>query len=85
MAYRSQRCIPDSRQEGDCPWASTLVTFLKPAAWDEINGDTLEGRLAKLVQQLARPVRIKTGKHEFVALDYMEWKRRILRLQGEEK
>jgi len=63
----------------------TIVTFLKPAAWDEINGDTLEGELTKLVQQLARPVRIRTGNHEFVALDYTEWKRRILQLQGETK
>lgn len=61
----------------------TLVVMLQPPAWDEINGDTVDGTLKTIVTQFPHPVRIKQGLHELVALDYAEWKGRILRLQGE--
>lgn len=61
----------------------TLAVMLQPPAWDEINGDTVDGTLKTVVTQFPHPVRIKQGIHELVALDYAEWKGRILRLQGE--
>ena len=61
----------------------TLAVILQPPAWDEINGDTVDGTLETVVTQFPHPVRIKQGIHELVALDYAEWKGRILRLQGE--
>lgn len=61
----------------------TLAVMLKPQAWDEINGDTVEGTLGMVVTRFPDAVRIKAGDHELVALDYGEWKRRILRLQRE--
>ncbi len=60
----------------------TIAVMLQPLAWDEINGDTVAGTLATIVTQFPNPVRITQGIHELVALDYAEWKERILRLQG---
>jgi hypothetical protein len=61
----------------------TLAVMLQSSAWEEINGDTILGTLGTLVTGFPYPVRIKQGVHELVALRYDEWKRRILRLQGE--
>lgn len=61
----------------------TLAVILQPLAWDEINGDTVRGTLETIVAQFPHPVRIEEGVHALVALSYTEWKRRILRLQGE--
>jgi hypothetical protein len=61
--------------------AYTLVVLLQPSAWDE-NGDTIDGRLETIVMQLPTPIRIRQARHELVALDYAEWKRRILTRQG---
>jgi hypothetical protein len=61
----------------------SLAVMLQLPAWDEINGDTVVGTLEKVVTQFPHPVRIKQGIHELVALDYAQWKERILRLQGE--
>ena len=61
----------------------TLVVLLKPATWDIIDGDTVTGHLDTVVKQLPAPVRIRHRGQELVVLDYDEWKRRILRLQGE--
>lgn len=58
----------------------TVVVMLRPSAWDEINGDTIDGHLASILQQLSTPVRIHSDHYEFVVLAYDEWKRRILRL-----
>ena len=60
-----------------------LVVLLKPAAWDTIDGDTVPGDLDTVVDRLPAPVRIRHHGHELVVVDYDEWKRRILRLQGE--
>jgi hypothetical protein len=60
-----------------------LAVMLQPLTWDEINGDTVDGRLEAIVTQFPHPVRIRQGIHELVALDYDLWKGRILRLQGE--
>jgi hypothetical protein len=61
----------------------TLAVMLQPLAWDEINGDTVDGTLKTVVTQLAYPVRIREGRHELVAIKYDEWKKRIIRLQEE--
>lgn len=60
----------------------TLVVFLKSAAWDIIDGDTVPGHLGTIVDQLPDPVRIRHCGQELVVVDYDEWKRRILSLQG---
>lgn len=60
----------------------TLVVFLQPAAWDTINGDTVEGKLDNITQNFPLPVRIEYRGHELVVLEYEEWKRRVLRQQG---
>jgi len=59
-----------------------LVVLLKPAAWDIIDGDTVPGHLDTVVDQLPAPVRIRHSGQELVVVDYDEWKRRVLRLQG---
>lgn len=59
----------------------TLTVMLQPPAWDKINGDTVAGTLETVVTQFPRPVRIKQGIHELVALEYAEWKGRMVRLQ----
>jgi hypothetical protein len=60
----------------------TLVVLLKSAAWDIIDGDTVPGHLDTIVDQLPDPVRIRHCGQELVVVDYDEWKRRILHLQG---
>jgi hypothetical protein len=60
----------------------TVAVMLQPLTWGEINGDTVAGTLATIVTRFPYPVRIRQGIHELVALDYAEWKERILRLQG---
>jgi hypothetical protein len=64
---------------------STLVVLLQPPVWDTINGDTVDGNLDDLAGLLPVPVRIRRRGHELVVLDYDEWKRRILRLQGADR
>jgi hypothetical protein len=61
----------------------TLAVMLQPEAWEEINGDTVVGTLDAVVTRFPDAVRIDEGGHQLVALDYAEWKRRILRLQSE--
>ncbi len=61
----------------------TLVVLLQPPMWGKINGNTIEGHLDAVVEQLPKPVRIRHRGHELVVVDYNEWKKRILRLQGE--
>lgn len=61
----------------------TLVVLLQLPAWDIIDGDTVPGHLDTVVEQLPAPVRIRHRSRELVVVDYEEWKRRILRLQGE--
>jgi hypothetical protein len=63
--------------------AHTLVVLLQPPAWDKIDGDIVVGHLDTIVKHLSAPVRIQRHGHELVVVDYEEWKRRILRLQGE--
>lgn len=60
----------------------TVVVMLQPTAWDVINGDTVDGDLASVLQQLPLPVRVQSNNYEFVMIAYNEWKRRILRRQG---
>lgn len=61
----------------------TLMVLLQPPVWDIINGDTVSGDLDTVAEQLPGPVRIRHRHHELVVVSYEDWKRRILRLQGE--
>lgn len=61
----------------------TLAVMLQPEVGEEIDGDTVEGTLDAVVTRYPDAVRIDAGGHELAALDYGEWKRRILRLQRE--
>jgi hypothetical protein len=61
----------------------TLIALLQPAAWDIIDGETVQGSLDTIAEQLPAPVRIQHRGREMVILSYGEWKRRILRLQEE--
>jgi hypothetical protein len=60
-----------------------LVVLLQPQTWDIINSDAMAGHLDTVVEQLPAPSRIRHRGHELVVVGYEEWKRRILRLQGE--
>lgn len=60
----------------------TVVVMLQPAAWAVINGDTVDGDLSSVLQDLPMPVRIHSHTYEFVIIAYNEWKERILRRQG---
>ncbi|MBN1890242.1 MAG: hypothetical protein JW850_19760 [Thermoflexales bacterium] len=61
----------------------TLVALLQPAVWDIIDGETVQGSLDTIAEQLSAPVRIQHRGRELVVVSYDEWKRRILRLQEE--
>lgn len=61
-----------------------LVVLLKPVTWGIIDGDTVSGYLDTALEQLPAPVRIRHRGHELVVVNYDEWKRRILHLQGRE-
>jgi len=59
----------------------TLVVFQQPAAWEQINGDTVDGQLADLLRLLPRPVRLQQGDVTLVVVGYEMWKRRVLQVQ----
>jgi hypothetical protein len=56
--------------------------MLQPSTWQQINGDTVVSSLEAVLQHLPVPVSIQHLGHELVVLDFDEWKRRMLRLQG---
>jgi len=61
----------------------TLAVMLQLETWEEVNGDTVAGTLESVVSLFPEPVRIEESEHRLVALDYGEWKKRILRIQRE--
>jgi len=63
----------------------TVAVLLRPKAWDELNGDTVVGTWDSFARQWPQPVRIKQSGYDVVAIEYAEWKRRILRWQGEQE
>ena len=60
-----------------------LVVFQKPAAWETIDGGTVEGKLSNLLRLLPRPVRLQQNGITLIVIDYETWKRRVLRVQRE--
>jgi hypothetical protein len=60
----------------------TFVAMLQPDAWEELNGDTVEGTLDALRGNLDTPVRVSDRSQTLVVLSYTEWKARIRRQQG---
>ncbi len=61
-----------------------LVAMLQPLAWDRMDGDTVEADLSAVAGLLPGPVRIRERGHELIVIDYADWKRRMLHLQGGE-
>ncbi len=62
-----------------------LVVFQKPAAWEKIDGDTVEGRLSDLLRLLPRPVKLRQDDVVLIVIDYATWKRRVLQVQWKEQ
>jgi hypothetical protein len=63
---------------------SLLVVFQKPAAWEKIDGDTVEGQLSDLLDILPRPVALRQGDITLIVVEYSTWKQRVLEAQREE-
>ncbi len=61
-----------------------LVVFQKPAAWETIDGDTVEGELFDLLHLLPQPVKLQQGDTTLIVVDYETWKRRVLQVQRRE-
>jgi len=62
--------------------ARTFVAMLQPDVWEELNGDTVEGTLDAIGDNLSTPLRISERGQTLVVLSYQEWKARIHRQQG---
>lgn len=60
-----------------------LVVFQKPAAWEKIDGDTVEGQLSNLLDLLPRPVALRQGDVTLIVVEYATWKQQVLRAQRE--
>jgi hypothetical protein len=69
-------------------WTGTryrlLAVFQKPAAWEKIDGDTVEGQLSDLVNLLPKPVALRQGDTTLIVVEYSMWKRLVLKAQWEE-
>jgi hypothetical protein len=60
----------------------TLVVFLKPLMWDEIDGETLLVAWRELESCLPQPVRIAHRGGELVVSDYGVWKEKMRAYQA---
>ena len=52
------------------------------AAWETIDGDTINGLLYEATKQFPRPVQVELDTGSVVVVDYAIWKAKILRQQG---
>jgi hypothetical protein len=59
----------------------TLVVMLKPFAWEQINGDTVEAALEEATRQFPAPVKVQIGHRPIVVIDYNVWKKRVAKRQ----
>ena len=49
--------------------------MLKPFAWEQINGDTVEAALEEATKQFPAPVKVQIGHRPIVVIDYMYGKK----------
>ena len=59
----------------------TLVVLLKPFAWEQINGDTIEAALEEATRQFPAPVKVQIGRKPIVVIDYNVWKKKVAKRQ----
>ena len=58
-----------------------LAIFLKPAAWDAIDGETTPATSGALAAAAPGVFRVQQCNLVLIVLDYQEWKARVLRVQ----
>lgn len=63
----------------------TLVVFLKPPMWQDIDGETTQASLTDLEQVLPRPGRIQVGGQTVIVVDYEVWKEKMRAYQKESR
>lgn len=63
----------------------TLVVFLKPPAWEAIDGETTPATLRTLSAVLPAVAEIEHRGRTLVVLEYEEWKTRVLKVQRKEQ
>jgi hypothetical protein len=61
-----------------------LTVFQKPAAWEKIDGDTVEGQLSDLLDLLPKPVALCQDNTTLIVVEYSMWKQLVLKAQREE-
>lgn len=76
--YITRAWLPTSRVQ-------TLVVFLKPAMWQEIDGETLQAMLTTLEQVLPHPGSVQIETQTVIVVDYEVWKEKIRIYQREVK
>ena len=74
--YITRAWLPTSR-------VRTLVVFLKPAMWREIDGETLQTTLDTLEQTLPQPASVRIGAQIVFVVDYEIWKEKMRIYQRE--
>lgn len=62
----------------------TIAVLLRPEAWESLNGDTVAGTWDNFTHKWPHPVRIRQSGYDVVAIEYEEWKRRVLHWQGDQ-
>lgn len=63
----------------------TLVVFLKPPAWEAIDGETIPATLRTLSTVLPAVAEIEHHDQALVVLEYEEWKTRVSKVQSKEQ
>jgi len=63
----------------------TLVVFLKPPAWEAIDGETIPATLRTLSTVLPAVAEIEHHGQALVVLEYEEWKTRVSKVQSKEQ
>lgn len=61
----------------------TWVVMLKPEAWNQINGDTIEMLLEDAAQAFPMPASVQLEVGKIVVADYQVWKTKVLSRQQE--
>lgn len=60
----------------------TLIVMVQLAAWETIDGDTIDGLLDEAIRYFPQPVQVTLDSGKVVVVDYAIWKAKILRQQG---